>query len=104
MFHVIYIDNASVLQLSLRNSVTGVLHDGAEVSVALFDIFGELVPGVSWPLPMQPSGEGLYRAVLPHSLSLQAGKFVRARVDAVGSSGEVLRMWARLVAVERVAR
>lgn len=104
MKQLIYLRNDNVIEAVLRKALSGEFDTGASVSVTLLDECGVEISGAAWPMLMRSYGDGVYRAVLPHGLALRAGGRVRARVDALGSDGEVLRMWARLVAVERVAR
>lgn len=98
----IYLDNSNVLELrSLTNSVTNAADTGATVAVTLLDASGAEVAGQTWPVSMSHVSGGTYRVTLSSTIQLISGHVYTARVDAVGSGGEVGEWNCMLLAVDR---
>ena len=81
-------DNTHVVELVDLTDHLGTLQTNATVEMtSLVDRSGVVVTGVTVPLSMPHIAAGLYRATLPHGLSITAGKTYIATIKAVGAQG-----------------
>jgi hypothetical protein len=82
-------DNTHVVEVIDLQDHLGVVQIDATVQMtALVDAAtGAAVSGVTVPLSMPHVALGLYRAVLPHGLSITARRKYHATIKAVGSQG-----------------
>lgn len=82
-------DNTHVVELVDLTDHLGSVQTNATVEMtSLVDrSTGAVVTGVTVPLSMPHIAAGLYRATLPHGLSVQAGRAYIATVKAVGAQG-----------------
>lgn len=101
----LYINNNNVIELqALTNTATGLVDNGATVTVALQDADGNAVVGQDWPASMSyvSGSEGNYRATLDSDLVMTPGRIYTAVVLVSGSgSGEVARWDAEFRAKTR---
>ena len=91
--NVLYLLSSNVIELaSLTNTVTGVIDNGATVTVTIKDPSGQSVSGETWPRTMSLASEspltGTYRATLSHALGIEASKRYKACISIIGSGGE----------------
>lgn len=87
---LLYIGNDMVLEVdSLREDLAGAVLNDATVSVVLTDSAGVQAAGSSWPqtLAYVDASDGLYRTLLPYTLTLVAGRRYTATVSALSSDG-----------------
>ena len=67
------INSDNIIELrGLKDVITGTVITGATVTVTLKNASGTEVSGATWPLTMAHAGNGLYRAILPNELVLNA--------------------------------
>lgn len=72
--------NSPVLQVIVRNALTGAYINDATVNATIRDATGAEVAGQSWPMSLTyvPSSSGVYRAMLSSGIALVAGQSYRA--------------------------
>ena len=99
----LYLDNTNVVELrDLTNSVTGVVDEGATVSVTLLDPKGVEVAGETWPVAMPHTSAGLYRATLSSNIVITPLVYYTAEVTVLGSGSEVAEFNCKIAARTRV--
>jgi hypothetical protein len=98
-------DNTHVLELvDLQDNEGAVQTDATVQLTALVDAqTGAAVTGVTLPLSMPHVSGGLYRAILPHGLSVRAGHIYSATIKALGTQSFRAEWVERLLAQERAA-
>jgi hypothetical protein len=89
----IQIDNTSLAVVSgVKNALTDVYDDGANIVLTLLDSDGAEVPPQSWPAQLFNESPGQYGTTLQADLDLQLNHVYTAVVDGVGSGGEVMHI------------
>lgn len=97
-------DNTHLVEVvDLKDHADAVQTDATVQMTALVDSEGTTVTGVTLPLAMPHVAAGLYRATVPHGLSVVVGAIYRATIKAVGSQGFRAEWTERLVAKTRAA-
>ena len=85
---ILSLESNNVVELqSLTNSITGELILDANVSVIIYDLYGNEVPGQIWPATMTHAGEGTYRATLEPTMELVENYQYKSRVVAIDQAG-----------------
>lgn len=99
---ILYIGNDNILELdALTDDLTGDALNAAAVTVTLVDSDGDEVGGEVWPktLAYVTNSNGVYRATLPHTLSMTSGGRYVAQVAV--DAGPGLRAAWRIDCVAR---
>lgn len=98
-------DNTHVVEVSDLQDSTGTVDTLATVQMtALVDKrTGTTVTGVTLPIAMPHIAAGLYRATVPHGLSVVAGRTYLATIKAVGSQSFRAQWTETLIAEVRRA-
>lgn len=82
--------NATLFVEAVLREIDGTPTTDADVRLmTLVDRRGSAVTGVTLPLNMVHVENGLYRAVIPHTSSMQANRWYRGRVECVNQEGYV---------------
>ena len=80
-----FVANTNILELrGLKDGITGVFINDADVLVTLETDAGVEVGPVSWPITMSyvPTSDGIYRATIGSELDLVAGGCYKAIIEA----------------------
>jgi hypothetical protein len=98
-------DNTHLVEVKDLKDNDGAVQTDATVQLtALVDkLTGDAVTGVTLPLSMPHVSAGLYRATLPHGLSVTAGQLYLATIKAIGSQSFRAEWVETLVAQVRAA-
>lgn len=98
-------DNTHIVEVSDLRDNAGTVDTGASVTLtALVEKrTGTAVTGVALPLSMPHVADGLYQAILPHGLSVVAGRTYLATIKATGSQTFRAQWTETLIAEERRA-
>lgn len=103
MARIWYVDNDNVVTLDELTDEAGDYVNDATVEATLFDLDGDEVTGVTWPITLSyvAASDGLYRGVAGDVAAVADGAEYDVRVDVDDGSGGTARFWHRVVAKTR---
>lgn len=85
----LYVGSTNLVELSgLKDSISGAWLNAATVEFTLKTQAGVEVAGQVWPLTMThvPNSKGIYRAAIPHDLTLTVGTTYIAEISATNDT------------------
>lgn len=88
----VYVSNTNILEVrGLQEAISGDYANGATVSVTIVDECGTAVSGQSWPIAMSyvSGSNGDYRATIPNTVQLTAGRTYFAQVSANAGANKI---------------